>query len=117
MYFRQSLSENNSILPLLLNYNLAGYACVHARLLQSCPTLCDLRTAAHQTPLSLGVSRQERWNGWPFSSPGDLPYPGIEPASLTSPASAGMFFTTHATWEAPSCVYKSTLIVFFHKHF
>ena len=26
-------------------------------------------------------SRQEYWNGLPFSSPGDLPDPGIEPGS------------------------------------
>ena len=32
--------------------------------------------------------------------PGDLPDPEIEPASLTSPALAGSFFTTIATWEA-----------------
>ena len=32
---------------------------------------------------------------------GDLPNPGIELASLTSPALAGGFFTTSATWEAP----------------
>ena len=31
----------------------------------------------------------------------DLPDPGIEPASLTSPALAGGFFTTGANWEAP----------------
>ena len=30
----------------------------------------------------------------------DLPDPGMEPASLVSPASAGGFFTTSATWEA-----------------
>ena len=35
----------------------------------------------------------------PFPPLGDLP--GIEPASLTSPASAGEFFTTAATWAAP----------------
>ena len=29
--------------------------------------------------------------------PGDLPYPGIEPMSFTSPALAGGFFTTSAT--------------------
>ena len=33
-------------------------------------------------------------------SPGDLPYPGIEPTSLTSSALVGEFFTTRATWEA-----------------
>jgi len=32
--------------------------------------------------------------------PGDLPNPGIEPASLMFPALAGRFFTTTATWEA-----------------
>ena len=26
-------------------------------------------------------SRQEYWSGFPFSSPGDLPYPGIKPKS------------------------------------
>ena len=33
-------------------------------------------------------------------SSGDLPHPGIEPTSLRSPALAGGFFTTRATWEA-----------------
>ena len=45
-------------------------------------------------------SRQEYWSGVPFPSPGDLPDPGIEPTSLASPALAGRFFTTIATWEA-----------------
>ena len=38
-------------------------------------------TIAHQTPLSMGLSRQEYWSGSPFPSPGDLPDPGIEPGS------------------------------------
>ena len=46
-----------------------------------------------QAPLSMGFSRQEYWSGLPFTSPGDLPNPGIEPASLVSPALAGGFFT------------------------
>ena len=57
-------------------------------------------TIARQAPLSMGFSRHEYWNGLPFPSPGDLPDPGIKPASLTSPALAGRFFTTSATWEA-----------------
>ena len=28
-----------------------------------------------------GFSMQEYWSGWPISSPGDLPNPGIEPMS------------------------------------
>ena len=37
----------------------------------------------------------------PFPSPGNHPDPGIHVASLVSPALAGGFFTTSATWEAP----------------
>ena len=40
-------------------------------------------TVAHQTPLSMGFSRQEYWSGLPFPSPGDLPNPGIKPRSPT----------------------------------
>jgi len=32
-------------------------------------------------PGSMGFSRQEYWNGWPFPSPEDLPDPEIEPWS------------------------------------
>ena len=38
-------------------------------------------TVAHQAPPTIGFSRQEYWTGLPFSSPGDLPDPGIEPRS------------------------------------
>ena len=34
---------------------------------------------ACQAPLSMGFSRQEYWNEYPFSSPVNLPDPGIEP--------------------------------------
>ena len=37
-------------------------------------------TVACQATLSMGFSRQEYWSGVPFSSPGDLPDPGIEEA-------------------------------------
>ena len=43
--------------------------------------LATLWTAARQAPLSLGFSRQECWSGSPCPPPGDLPDPGIEPAS------------------------------------
>ena len=43
---------------------------------------------------------QNYWSGWPCPLPGDLPNPGIEPASLKFPALAGVFFTTSTTWEA-----------------
>ena len=38
-------------------------------------------TVTHQSPLSMGFSRQEHWSGLPFPSPGDLPHPGIKPRS------------------------------------
>ena len=57
-------------------------------------SLQQLWTIACQAPLSVGFSRQEHWSGFPFPSPGDLSDSGIEPASPTSPALAGRFFTT-----------------------
>ena len=64
---------------------------------KSCPTLATPRSIAHQAPLYMGFSRQEYWSGLPSPLPGDLPDPGIEPISLTSPALADGFFTTSAT--------------------
>ena len=52
---------------------------------------------ACQAPLSMGFSRQEHQSGWPCPLPGDLSNPGIEPASLMSPALADRFFNTSAT--------------------
>ena len=54
-------------------------------------------TVAHQAPLSKGFPRQQNWSGLPFSPPGDLPDPGIKPAS---PALAGGFLNHQATCEA-----------------
>ena len=56
-------------------------------------------TVGCQALLSMGFPRQEYWSGVPFPTPGDLPNPGSEPVSLASPALAGRFFTTSATWE------------------
>ena len=64
-----------------------------------------LWTVAHQAPLSMGFPRQESWSRLPFPSPGDLPMPGVKPSSLMSPALAGRFFTTSATWEAKTLTF------------
>ena len=61
-----------------------------------------LWTVALHILLSLGFFRQEHWSGLPCPPPGDLPNPGIEPASHYVPCIAGGFFTTSATWEALS---------------
>ena len=57
-------------------------------------------SVAHQAPLSMGFFSQEYWSGLPCPPARDLPDPGIEPTPLSSPASAGRFFTTSAIWEA-----------------
>ena len=74
---------------------------------------------AHQAPLSMAFSRQEYWNGLPFPSPGDLPDPGIEPASPASRALAGGFFTTeppddsyHLLSSMPDALSKSLQVIF-----
>ena len=44
-------------------------AATAAKLLQSCPTLCEPIDGSPQAPLSLGFSRQEHWSGVPSPSP------------------------------------------------
>ena len=58
----------------------------------SCSVMSDSVSAWTVAPLPMEFSRKEYWNGLPFSSPGDLPNSGMEPASLASPALAGGFF-------------------------
>ena len=67
---------------------------VPAQSLQSCLIFVIPSTVAHQGPLSMGFSRQEYWSGLPFPSPGGLPDPGTELASLAYSVWVGRFFTT-----------------------
>ena len=78
----------------------AGSMC--AKLLQSCPTLCDpMDCIACHAPLFMGFSRQEYWSGLPLSPPEKLPDPGIKPMSPNmSSGLVGGFFTIIANWEA-----------------
>ena len=76
-------------------------ACMCAKSLQSCPTLCYWWTVGHQSPLSVRFSRQEYRSGLPCPPPGDLSDPGFKALALASPLLAGRFFTTNTTWEAP----------------
>ena len=48
-----------------------------------------LRTVAPQAPLSMGFSKEEYWSGLPCPPPGDLPNPGVEPASPHCPRGTG----------------------------
>ena len=56
---------------------------------QSCMTLCDSMDCSPLGSSSVEFSKQEYWSELPPPSPGDLPKPGIEPASS---ALAGRFF-------------------------
>jgi len=47
----------------------------------------------------------------PFPLPGHLSDPGIGPKFLASPALAGVFFTTGATWEALQICSKMLLTI------
>ena len=71
-----------------------SWACVLSRIW----LLVTPWTVALQPPLSMEFSRQEYWSGLPFPPPRDLPDPGNEPVSFTSPALAGRLFTTSTTW-------------------
>ena len=75
-------------------------ACVCAKLLQSCLTLCDPMDCSLRGSFVHGIFQQEYWSGLLCAPPEDVPDPGIEPTPLTSPALAGGFFTTSTTWEA-----------------
>ena len=71
-----------------------------------CAVLSRLRlfgtpwTISRQAPLPREFSRQEYLSRLPFPTLGDLLVPGIETASLASPALAGGFLYHWATWEA-----------------
>ena len=59
--------------------------CVHAQLLSCVWLFVSSWTVAHQATLSMEFSKQEYSSRLPCPPPGDLPDPGIEPASSVSP--------------------------------
>ena len=74
-------------------------ACLCDKLLQSCPTLCDPIGCGPPGSSIHGILWARILDWIPCPPPGDLPDPGIESASLMSPALAGRLFTISATWE------------------
>ena len=79
-----------------------SHACMYAKSLQSCPTLCDPVDSSPQGSTPHGDSpRQGYWSGLPCPPPGDLPNPGIKSGSLMSTTLAGGFFVTSATNGKP----------------
>ena len=57
-----------------------------------------LWTVTHQTPLFMGISRQEYWSGLPFPSSGDLPNPVIKFRSPTLWADSLLSWVTRESW-------------------
>ena len=78
---------------------VCAYVCVCVCV---CSVMSDSLQPHGQVPLSMEFSRQEYWSGLPFSTPGGLPNPGIQPMSSVSPALSDGFFTISHT----HCVIK-----------
>ena len=78
---KQILLQRNNVWHPCGRMTVRLQACVCAKLLSHVWLFATLWTVARQAPLSMGFSRQEYWSGLPCPPPGDLPYPGIEPAS------------------------------------
>ena len=66
-------------------------------------------TIAYQAPLSMGFPRQEYWSVLPFPSSGDLPNPGIKPASPTLTVG---FFTTEPSGKAEKTNKNSLMMAY-----
>ena len=67
-----------------------------------------LSNVAWEALLSMKFSKQEYWNGLPFSTSGDLPNPGIEPTFPAPSALAGRFFAT-VPWRVEGWDLKGAL--------
>ena len=100
LHCRQTLYQLNyqGSPQVLISYLFSTF--VHAKSFSHVWLFATLWPVACQAPLSMGFSRQEHQSGLPCPLPGDLSNPGIEPASLMSPALADRFFTTSTSWEA-----------------
>ena len=83
-------------------------ACVCA---QSCLTVTPW-TVACEASLSMEFFRQEYWSGLPFSTPWNLPDPGIEPVSCASCIGRWILYhrATWATKEANKQYGKTVLL-------
>ena len=99
-FWFEKRSKNHRIRGAHIERDFGTHLCYamlsHFSSVQLCVTLW---TVAPQALLSIGFSRQEYWSRLPFPSPGDLLDPGIQSASLTSPALAEGSLPS-ATWEA-----------------
>ena len=96
-------NESNLVLGFLSTGLIAG--CMRVKSPQSCPTLgnpmgCSPpNSSVHNSSVhGIILARILEWVAMPSAR--GASNPGIDSASLVSPALAGRFFTTGATWEA-----------------
>ena len=73
---------------------------MHAKSLQSCPTLCDSVDCSLSGSSVHEILQVRILEVLLCLSLGDLPHPGIKPVSLMSSALVDGFFTNSPTWEA-----------------
>ena len=78
---------------------MCGHAC---SIIHSCPTFVDYSLPDFSVHVNF-PARILEWVATSFSR--DLPNPGIEPVSLSSPAMTGRLFTTSTPLEACWCSY------------
>ena len=106
-YPQNEVESDLGTIYVLLFYMLFIYidkVCVCAQSFSCVQFFVTLWTVAHQAFLSMGFSQQEYWIGFPFPPPGDLPDPGIEPMSPTSPAlQVDSLPLIH--WGSPNIIY------------
>ena len=81
------------------------HACVHAKLLQSYLTLCNPMDCSPQGSSVHGILQARILESVDMPSSRGSSLTQRSNPSLTSPALAGRFFTTSATWEAQSTLY------------
>ena len=103
--------------PILLLFDMRqSYIFMHAKPLQLCLTLCDPMNCSLSGSSVHGIL-QARILDWVPCPPLEIfPTQGSNPI-LMSFALASRFFTTSATWEAPTYIHKSTqMLIYEYDH-
>ena len=87
---------------------------VRAKSVQLCPAHCNRLNCSPPGSSVHGILQVRTHSpcGLPWPPPGEYFNPGIKPTSLLSPALAGGFLTTNASWKAPYFnICKSTEVI------
>ena len=90
---------DNLVAEKWLEAGIREYCC--CLVTKSCPTLLGTPwTVAHQAPLSMEFSGQGYWSGLPFPSQGNLPDPGIKPASPSWRVDSFLLSRLRSPWRS-----------------